>query len=445
MIEALIGARAMLYRGDAGETFCLALAEAQALGLPAVVQDLGAVAERVIDGVTGTVAADEDAFVAAAIALLGDDALWRRQHDSGTRAPERHKLGRSGAALRGVAAMTRLLQTMAGQAHGGAEAFFERLALALARAGETQRLVIRGDGARMARLRAAGLDVLEAPFRGRLDWRTRPLLRRAIAAFRPDVVLSWMSRASAACPRGAFVHVGRLGGYYDLKYYRGCDHLIANTRDIVAYVVRHGWPAARVHYLPNFVTGQTAPPLPRASLATPDDVPLALALGRLHHNKGFDVLLEAVAKVPRLHLWLAGDGDERAVLEGLARTLGIEDRVHFLGWRDDVAALLAACDMLVSSSRHEPLGNVVIEAWAAGAPVVASASEGPRALIRDGENGLLVPIEDADALAAALARLAADRALAPALAAGGRAAFEAEFTEARVVALYREFLAQVRR
>ncbi len=243
-----------------------------------------------------------------------------------------------------------------------------------------------------------------------------------------------------------FVHVGRLGGYYDLKYYRGCDHLIANTRDIVAYVVRHGWPAERVHYLPNFVTGQTAPPLPRASLATPDDAPLALALGRLHRNKGFDVLIEAVAKVPRLHLWLAGEGDERPVLEGLARTLAVEDRVHFLGWRDDVAALLAACDVLVSSSRHEPLGNVVIEAWAAGVPVVATASEGPRALIRDGENGLIVADRGCRC---ARRRAGASRRpitiLRAALAAGGRAAFEAEFTEARVVALYREVLARVRR
>jgi glycosyltransferase involved in cell wall biosynthesis len=323
--------------------------------------------------------------------------------------------------------MTRLLQLMAGQPHGGAEAFFERLVLALARAGETQRLVIRGDAARMARLRAAGLEVMEAPFRGRLDWRTRPLLRRAIAAFRPDVVLSWMSRASAACPRGDFVHVGRLGGYYDLKYYRDCDHLVANTRDIAAYVMRHGWPTERVHYLPNFVTSEKAAPVPRAAAATPQDAPLALALGRLHRNKGFDVLIAAVAKVPPLHLWLAGDGDERHALEALALALG------------------AACDMLVSSSRHEPLGNVVIEAWAAGIPVVATASEGPRALIRDGVSGLVVPLEDADALAEALARLAGDRDLAAALAAGGRAAYEADFTEARVVALYRDLLARVRR
>jgi len=341
--------------------------------------------------------------------------------------------------------VTRLLQAMAGQSHGGAESFFERLAIALDRAGETQRLVIRRDAARALRLRDAGLAVNEAPFGGLFDMGTRRVLRRAIADVRPEVVLSWMSRASASCPRGDFVHVGRLGGYYALKYYRRCDHLIANTRDIAAHIVRHGWSASRVHYLPNFVTRGDAPPVPRASLGTPDDAPLALALGRFHRNKGFDVLMAAVADVPRLHLWLAGAGEEQAALEAQVSALGLEGRVHFLGWRQDVPALLAACDLLVSSSRHEPLGNVVIEAWAAGVPVVATASAGPRTLVCDGASGLLVPIEDAAALARAMKRVIADPGLAAALAGGGRAAYEAEFAEARVVALYRDFLAQVRR
>ena len=80
LIEVLLGARAMLYRGDWGETFCLALGEAQALGVPAVVTPLGSVGERVADGVTGRVADSDDAFVEAAIAVLRDDALWRQWH-----------------------------------------------------------------------------------------------------------------------------------------------------------------------------------------------------------------------------------------------------------------------------------------------------------------------------------------------------------------------------
>jgi glycosyltransferase involved in cell wall biosynthesis len=80
LVAVLSGARAMLYRGDLGETFCLALAEAQALGVPAVVTPLGAVSERVADGVSGCIAATDDAFIEAAVAVLRDDELWRRWH-----------------------------------------------------------------------------------------------------------------------------------------------------------------------------------------------------------------------------------------------------------------------------------------------------------------------------------------------------------------------------
>src|SRR6516165_10551418 len=80
LADALSGARVMLYRGDPGETFCLALAEAQAMGIPAVVEPLGSTSERVIDGVTGCVAQADDGFVAAAVAVLRDDELWRRWH-----------------------------------------------------------------------------------------------------------------------------------------------------------------------------------------------------------------------------------------------------------------------------------------------------------------------------------------------------------------------------
>jgi glycosyltransferase involved in cell wall biosynthesis len=80
MVELLSGSRAMLYRGDLGETFCLSLGEAQAMGVPAVVTPLGAVGERVVDRVTGRVAESDVAFVDAAIAVLRDDALWRQWH-----------------------------------------------------------------------------------------------------------------------------------------------------------------------------------------------------------------------------------------------------------------------------------------------------------------------------------------------------------------------------
>ncbi len=339
----------------------------------------------------------------------------------------------------------RLLQAMAGAQHGGAEAFFVRLAIALQRAGQEQRVLIRRDAEREAVLRRGGVEVVQLPFAARLDLATRLGFRRAIRDYRPDVVLTWMNRATMLCPRGDFVHVARLGGYYDLKYYRRCDHLIANTRDIADYLQAGGWSRERVHYLPNFVSATPAAAVARTSLATPEGVPLALALGRLHPNKGFDMLLAALALAPGVHLWLAGEGELRESLERQARALGIAERTRFLGWRDDAAALMAAADFVVVPSRREPLGNVVIEAWAAGVAVAATASEGPGALIKDDETGLLVRVDDARALAAAMRRLAEDKALAARLAAAGRAAYDAEYSETRVVALYRDFLERVAR
>ena len=341
--------------------------------------------------------------------------------------------------------MTRLLQAMAGATHGGAEAFFERLAIALARAGEEQKIVIRHEDERAARLRAVGLDVEELAFGGAVDFSTKRRLGGIARGFRPQVVMTWMSRATRLCPRGDFVHVARLGGYYDLRYYKNCDHLIGNTRALAAWMIGEGWPESRVHYLPNFAEIVPMPAVARASLVTPEGAPLALALGRLHPNKGFDVLLDAVARVEGLYLWLAGEGPLRAALERQAASLGIGDRVRFLGWRQDVAALLAAADMLVCSSRSEPLGNTIIEAWAARVPVVACAAAGPVELIAPDKNGLLVPVDDAPALAAAMQALVQDKPRAAALAAAGHASYAAEFSEARVVARYRDFLATVAR
>ncbi|WP_207540470.1 glycosyltransferase [Sabulicella rubraurantiaca] len=326
---------------------------------------------------------------------------------------------------------------MAGAKMGGAERFFERLSLALPRAGVEVLPVIRRDAERAARL--AALKPVQLGFGGPLDLLTRPRLRRVLREWRPDVVMAWMNRAARHAPAGDWVLVGRLGGYYDLRHYRRCDHLVANTHDLVRWIVSQGWPRERVHHLPNFATDYAG----AAPASLPGNPPRLLGLGRLHRNKGFDVLIRAMALLPDATLVIAGEGPERAALEALTRECGVEGRVHLPGWRDDVGALLAASDVFVSSSRHEPLGNMVLEAWGAGRPVVAAAAQGPSELIRDGETGILVPIESPEALARGIAEVLASPARAAALAAAGRAAFEADHAEAPVLSLWRDLLHKV--
>jgi glycosyltransferase involved in cell wall biosynthesis len=334
----------------------------------------------------------------------------------------------------------RLMQLMAGAPEGGAENFFMRLAMALESSAVEQHLVIRPEQQRERRLKDAGISLATAGFGGTLDFATSRVLKREIDAFRPDVVLTWMNRATAFCPRagegGGFRHVGTPRGYYDPKYYRRCDHLVVTTEDLARFYTGHGWSSERLSVIPNFAPCDPLPAVSRDELATPADAPVLLALGRLHENKGFDTLLAALAHLPDHFLWIGGVGPLEEELKSQARQLDVADRVRFLGWRNDVAALLAATDVFVCSSRHEPFGNIIIEAWMYGVPIVAAASEGPSVLIEEGVTGLLTPVDDASALAGAIARLAAEPDFAAGLAVAGRRQYEDHYTEESVLPKY---------
>jgi glycosyltransferase involved in cell wall biosynthesis len=339
----------------------------------------------------------------------------------------------------------RIAHLLGSAGDGGAELFYERLTIAMAQAGDDVLAAIRANPERAARLRQGGLAPQSFGFGGPFDLLTRPRLARALRRFQPAIAIAWMNRAARHAPRGPWVLAGRLGGYYDLRYYRHCDYLIGNTTDIVDWIKRQGWDASRVFYLPNFVADWSqAAPLRLVAPQPSDGAPRCLfAAGRLHRNKAFDVLIRAMAALPGIRLTIAGEGPERAALQDLARTEGVADRVALPGWVPDPAALMAGCDVFVCPSRHEPLGNVVIEAFSAGRPIVSTLADGPRALIEHGRNGLLVPIDDPTALAEAIRAVLEDGALARRLAEAGRARWQAEFAAAPVVARWQAALHQM--
>ena len=259
----------------------------------------------------------------------------------------------------------RVLQIMAGAEHGGAEAFFTRLVPALARAGVEQRVAIRRDAKRSKILSEAGIEPVELPFGGPIDLYTPFRLRREIKAFKPDIVLTWMNRATVKCPPGDFVHVGRLGGYYDLKYYQGCDHLIGNTEDIVGHLVGDGWPGDKAHYLTNFVSAARAE---------------AGAQGGALHAAGRAPGAGPRPAAPEQGLRRAAQGDDPGArrLSVAGRRRPVAPRARGPGaeaWRSSPACVSwAGATMWRPSSppatsspapsRLEPFGNVVIEAWA---------------------------------------------------------------------------------
>ena len=332
---------------------------------------------------------------------------------------------------------------MAGAEFGGAEVFFVRLVIALQKTGIEQQVVIRPHPARAKVLREAGIEPIELPFGGLMDFQTPKFLKREIKSFCPDITLTWMNRASKMTPKGKTIHIGRLGGYYDLKYYSKCSQIIANTKKIQEYVIKEGWPSHRVHYLPNFVPSAMAKPVNRKEFYTPDKAPLIVAVGRLHKNKAFDILLEALALVQGSYLWIAGDGPLRQELELKAEELGVKPRTRFLGWREDASSLIASGDIFVCPSRHEPLGNVVLEAWAQAIPVIAANSSGPGSLIKDNETGVLFPIDDVSALANAIKDFLKDDAKRSRIARHGHQVFKKKFTERKVVDQYIKFFRSV--
>ena len=324
----------------------------------------------------------------------------------------------------------RLLHVMASRALGGAETYAVDMMLALHRAGIDQCVVTPADAPRTAELAAAGLRLAPAPLARRWRFAQRAALARLIRAEQPDLIHCWMRRAASLLPASRPAPtIGWFGGYYDPARFTRCDWLIGVTPGIIAHMVEHGVPAERALYVPTFPSIEPAPPIARAALDTPAGARVVLALSRLHPKKGLDTLLDAMARLgPEYHLWLAGEGELRAALEAQTARLGLGARVHFLGWRTDRAALLGAADVCTLPSRYEPFGTVILEAWAARVPLVAAASAGPAATVTDGDTGLLVPIDDAPALAAALGRAAEDAALRDRLIAAGHAAYVRDYT-----------------
>jgi glycosyltransferase involved in cell wall biosynthesis len=296
-----------------------------------------------------------------------------------------------------------------------------------------------------------------------------PALARLLRRERPEVFHAHMS-SPVACKWGLAAAVAarvpavlgtvQVGGYEppDRSAYlqlralaRGVDRYLAVSREIAAELVeRLGWPAEKIDVVYNAVdvarVEVEAPPGLREELGGSETRPLVLTPARLDAQKGHRALLEAIPQVPDAVFLFAGEGPERAGLEALAAQLGIAERVRFLGRREDIPQLLAACDVFALPSLYEGSSLAVLEAMAAGIPIVSSAIGGTEELIDDGRSGILVAPGDSEALAAALRRLLDDGELRKSLAGRARERVEAgltrQATASRVEAVYRELLGE---
>jgi glycosyltransferase involved in cell wall biosynthesis len=426
------------------------LVEALYSGLAVVATDVGGTREVVREGETGFLISPGSAseLTAALDRLLGNQEL-------------RGRLGRSGRAAvvgdRSVEAMGRALDEIyddlacrkairgipdPGSPHivyvinsliaGGAEAHVVRVAVGLKQRGwDVSIFCLSRHGALIERAEAGGVRVVgpvscESRSSARLLRAVVPLYRY-LRRTRPDVVATYLKAsdilgsATARLARVQHVVTSRrsVHEYHGLKLFlyrlatfvsdHGSDRVIAVSDGAKRRAIAEGTPPDMVETVYNSVrlpqeTGRVAGSFPGS--------PVIGTVGNLHPAKGHRTLVEAlpalVAKLPRARIVLVGQGAEGAILERRALELGVSDHISFLGQRLDVPSLLRQFDLFVFPSLSEGMPNALLEAMAAGLPVVASGVGGILEVVSHGENGLLVPPACPDSLTEAIVRLWSD-------------------------------------
>ena len=329
---------------------------------------------------------------------------------------------------------------------------------------------VRREGPHLETVRARGCEPLELPLQGsvmrantvrQIARLARTLRARRVALVHAHDFYTALLAVPAARMAGAKVVVGRL----DLGHWprglaraalvaatRQADGVIANAQAIArALVAAEHLPPHKVRVIPNGIDlarfdARARAPLADALPARPGVKPL-VHLANFNPVKAHEDLFEAVRILkferPELDVWLVGDGPGRAHLEALALRMGIGARIHFLGHRQDVPAILKRAYLGVLCSHAEGMSNALIEYLAAGLPAVATDVGGNGELVVDGERGLLVPPRSPQALARALARMLGAPAWAAERGAAGRRYVARELTLERLAQRHDRFYRQV--
>lgn len=250
-------------------------------------------------------------------------------------------------------------------------------------------------------------------------------IRLAILADNPDVLISFIDITNVLALIGTSglgipvivserVHpsahpTGRAWSLLRRHFYPRAAGVVVQTQGTRAWAERF-IRSDRIHVVPNPVAAETTGAVADRQVRSGRTL---LAMGRLTHQKGFDLLIDAFARCKEAgaadRLIIVGEGPERANLSRLIAERGLHGRVHLAGNSDRPQELLQQADIFVLSSRYEGFPNVLLESMAAGLPVISfDCPHGPGEIIRHEIDGLLVPVGDADALSAAIDRMLSD-------------------------------------
>ncbi|MFT4580630.1 MAG: glycosyltransferase involved in cell wall biosynthesis [Gammaproteobacteria bacterium] len=336
----------------------------------------------------------------------------------------------------------RIAQVMLGKEFGGAERSYIDLCSALSSRGHEVLAICENRAQVRAYVeRIDGITVRAINVFGPWDYLAAFSLRSHIKSFRPSVVQAHLARAASLGGRAArslgIPSVAKTHNYVNLKYYRRIDHLVPTTAKQTEYLLANGVRRDKLTQIPNF---SSIAPMPRAEAARGGPLRV-VAIGRLVHKKGFDVLLNALAATLRsgsnISLEIAGDGPELTALTNQVAELGLRSNVTFLGWHASVESCLARADVFVLPSRDEPFGIVCLEAMALGIPIIATRTDGPMEIL-DSHTALLVDIEDVSGLTKALAEVVGNEVQAELRATAARDKFNVRYSEGIVVQQYLE-------
>lgn len=349
---------------------------------------------------------------------------------------------------------------------GGAERALVELVTRLDRCRFAPRVYcLSGRGALVDRLEGAGIETVLLRARSRADFGVVRRLKNELMRQRPQLLQTWLFHANLA---------GRLAGWWagvpvivsgirvaerrskwplrlDRWTQRLVDAHVCVSQSVSDFSERvAGLERRKLRVIPNGVEAARfaeAAPWDGATLGIPPTAPVIVAAGRLDRQKGFDLLLRAIAaggRFPRDPHWVVvGEGPERGNLERQIADLGLQGTVHLPGWRADLPGILRAATGFVLSSRWEGMPNVVLEAMAAGLPVVATGVEGVRELVIDPETGWIVPPDDTAALTAALRALLADPAGGVQRGLAGAQRVRETFTWEQVCAAYSDMYSEL--
>lgn len=348
---------------------------------------------------------------------------------------------------------------------GGAENALVQLVTRLDRS-EWQPLVLclSGQGELVAELQAAGVQVECLGVRHRADVRVLWRLVRSLRRFHPVILQTWLYHANIAGRVAARmagvphvvsgIRVAERRSQFRLRIDRWTDFLVDRHLCVSQSVANFSrdvgrLPARKLIAIPNGVDYDrfaTATPTDLAHVGIPAESRVLLFVGRLDPQKNPDLLLQAFAELsasfPDLHLVFVGAGPLDTELREQTKSLGLQGRVSFLGSRADIPDLMQRSTALVLPSRWEGMPNVILEAQAAGLPVIASAVDGVNELIELRKTGLLFPSEDLQACRSAIETLLQNETLATQISQTAQHISLKHFTwdnfAQRYVAVYRE-------